>query len=226
MRNTVHVLATSAVFAFAGSAHAQDLLKWSEARFYAGAEIGRSEVKMDSGGFNTLGPFPNTRDDKDHSSFILIKGGVDFGNLRFDLSFRDYTQSKFKTASFAPPTPTFFYKSEVDNKAFMASAYYDIFEYEKFVLYGGAGAGIARSKVSANDTVVKGSESDNNFAWQLELGVEYPVTKELHIGGGIRHVDLGKTKIGLRSFPAPAPAGDFTADQKANELFVGFRYTF
>lgn len=214
-----------AIVAMTTTAQAQDL-KWGDATFYVAGEIGRSQIKMDSGGFNTAGSFPNTRDDKDRSNMFAVKAGIDFGKLRFDVGFRDYAKSKFTTASFAPPTPTFFYDSKIKTKTWMASAYYDLLEYENIVLYGGAGVGAANSHVSANDGVVKGSESDTRFAWQFEVGVEYPVTKELRVNGGLRHVDLGKTKIGLQTIVAPTPAGSFTADQKANELFLGFRYSF
>jgi len=219
------LLATMAIVAMATTAQAQEL-KWSDAGFYVAGEVGRARIKMDSGGFNTEGAFPNTGDDKDRSNFFAIKGGVDFGKLRFDVSYRNYAESKFTTASFAPPTPTFFYDSKVKTKSWIASAYYDLFEYEKIVLYGGAGAGVSRVHVSANDGVVKGSGSDTKFAWQLEMGVEYPVTRELRVNGGFRHADFGKAKIGLQVIGAPGSAGDFTADQKANELFLGLRYSF
>ena len=106
----------------------------------------------------------------------------------------------------------------------MLSAYYDFIEYNKFVFFGGLGLGQARTHVSTNDTVVQGSGSSTKFAWQAELGVAYPLTPALQINGGYRYVDLGRTKVNLNL--AGAPVGDFSADLKSNEVFLGLRYKF
>jgi len=219
------LLVMAVVATMASAAQAQGL-HWSTARFYLGAEIGQSHTSMDSGGFNTLGPHRNTNDDKDRNNMYAIKAGVDMGRLRFDLGYREYERGKYTTDSFAPPVPTFFYDSKIKSKAWMLSAYYDFIEYNKFAFYGGLGIGQARTHVSTNDTVVQGSGSDTNFAWQAELGVAYPLTNAFQISGGYRYADLGRTKVNLRDIVGGAPAGDFTADLKSNELFLGLRYKF
>ncbi len=221
----IKLLAVATLATLATTAQAQGV-NWSTARFYLGAEIGQSYTSMDSGGFNTLGPHLNTNDDKNHNTMYAIKAGVDMGRLRFDLGYREYDRDKYTTDSFQPPVPTFFYASKIKTKAWMLSAYYDFIEYNKFAFYGGLGIGQARTHVSTNDTVVQGSGSDTNFSWQGELGVAYPLTNALHINGGYRYVDLGKTKINLSAIGGGAPAGDFSADLKSNEFFLGLRYKF
>lgn len=219
------LLAIAVLSTLAASAQAQGL-SWSAARFYLGAEVGQSYTSMDSGGFNTLGPHQNTNDDKDHNTLYGLKGGVDLGRLRFDLGYREYERGKYTTDSFAPPVPTFFYTSKIKSKAWMLSAYYDIVQHNKWSVYGGLGLGQARTDFSTNDTVVQGSGSDTNFAWQAELGVGYALTNAFQIYGGYRYADLGSTKINLTSIGGGAPAGDFSADLKSNELFLGLKYKF
>ena len=217
-------LTLSAMFALTTAAQAQGL-DWKAARFYLGAEVGQSWTHMDSGGYNTAGAFPNTNDDRDRNNLYALKAGVDFGRLRFDLGYRDYARGKYTTDSFAPPVPTFWYDSKIKSKAWMLSAYYDFIEYNKFVFFGGLGLGQARTHVSTNDTVVQGSGTDTKFSWQAELGVAYPLTPALQINGGYRYVDLGRAKINLVN-GVGAASGDFSADLKSNEIFLGLRYKF
>ena len=190
-------------------------------KIYLGAEVGRDIGKMDSGGYNNSG-FENENDDRDNENFYSVKVGTELGDKwRFDITYRDYEDHDYTTDSFLPPDPTFFYDSTIKSKAFMATVYYDFYNNGKLEFYGGAGAGISRTKVSTSDTVVEGSGSENNFAWQVELGVDYPLTDCLILNTGFRYVDLGKTKIDLDN-----DNGDFTADLSSEEVFLGLRYTF
>ena len=219
------LLAIAVLSTLAATAQAQGL-SWSAARFYLGAELGQSHTGMDSGGFNTLGPHPNTNEDTDRNNQWDVKAGVEMGRFRFDLGYREYERGKYTTDSFAPPVPTFFYTSKVKSTAWMLSAYYDIVQHNKWSVYGGVGLGQARTDVSTNDTVVQGSGSDTNFAWQAELGVGYALTNAFQIYGGYRYADLGETKVNLTAIGGGAPAGDFSADLKSNELFLGLKYKF
>jgi opacity protein-like surface antigen len=170
------------------------------------------------GRFQYAGPASNTNEDTDRNNQWDVKAGVEMGRFRFDLGYREYERGKYTTDSFQPPVPTFFYTSKVKSKAWMLSAYYDIVQHNKWSVYGGVGLGQARTDVSTNDTVVQGSGSDTNFAWQGELGVGYALTNAFQIYGGYRYADLGETKINLRPIGGGAPAGDFSADLKSNEL--------
>ena len=134
------LLAIAVLSTLAASAQAQGL-SWSAARFYLGAELGQSHTGMDSGGFNTLGPHPNTNEDTDRNNQWDVKAGVEMGRFRFDLGYREYERGKYTTDSFQPPVPTFFYTSKIKSKAWMLSAYYDIVQHNKWSVYGGAGLG-------------------------------------------------------------------------------------
>lgn len=194
---------------------------------YLGAEIGKSSSKLKSGGFNTAGPHQNTNSDKESGNLYGLKIGIKPSDRwRFDIGLRRYENNDYITSSFQPPTPTFFYNSRVKSKAGIVSAYYDFYKFENLNFYSGAGIGVSRTKVSTNDTVVEGSETETNFAWQVELGADYPLSDALSLNAGIRYVDLGKTTVDLKSMGSGAPAGDFTADLSSKEVFLGLRYTF
>lgn len=200
---------------------------FDDAGFYLGAEIGRSSSKLKSGGFNTAGPHQNTNSDKESGNLYGLKIGIEPGDRwRFDFGLRRYANNNYVTSSFQPPTPTFFYNSRVKSKAGIVSAYYDFYKLENLNFYSGVGIGLSRTKVSTSDTVVEGSETETNFAWQVELGADYPLTEALTLNAGIRYVDLGKTTVDLTTMGLPGPAGDFTADLSSKEMFLGLRYTF
>lgn len=199
---------------------------WNDSKVYIGAEIGKSRSQMNSGGFNTAGPHENTNDDRDSEKLFGIKLGLKLDDRwRFDVGYRKYGDQNFVTDSFEPPTPTFFYDSKIKTKAVIASAYYNIYKNNKLDLYGGAGLGAARTKVSTTDFVVEGSGSDTNLVWQVELGADYSLTESLTVNAGLRYVDLGKTKIDLNNLIGN-DAGDFSADLTSKEVFLGLRYIF
>lgn len=201
--------------------------KFDDTKVYFGAEIGKSSSKLKSGGFNTSGPHENTNSDKESGNLYGLKIGIKPSDKwRFDIGFRRYENHDYITSSFQPPTPTFFYNSKVKSKAGILSAYYDFYKFENLNFYSGVGVGVSRTKVSTSDTVVEGSATETNFAWQVELGTDYPLTEALTLNAGIRYVDLGKTTVDLQTMGLGGPAGDFTADLSSKEVFLGLRYTF
>jgi len=200
--------------------------KWKEVDRYLAVEIGQHDSKMRSGGFNTAGAFENTNNDEANGKLFSIKAGVEINKWKFDIGYRQYESQDYTTDGFRPPTPIFFYDSKLKAKAVMVTAYYDFYEYNKLDFYGGAGIGESRVEISTTDGVVEGSGSETNFFWQVELGVEDPITNSLVLNVGLRYVDLGKTEINLHRLGGGAQAGNFTADLTSEELFFGLRYIF
>lgn len=189
---------------------------------YIAAEYALGSMKLKSGGLNTAGPHMNTGDDRTGGSQLGIKIGAGYGNRwRADIGYRHYFSRSFTTGSYAPPTPEFFYKTKVRASALMGSAYYDLIEAGRLRVYGGLGLGVSRVRLSTDDTVVQGSGSKTRFAWQLELGADYPLGQNLGLNFGVRYVDLGKTRIRLDEGD-----GHFSADLRSTELFVGVRHSF
>ena len=168
-------------------------------RLYVGTELSAQETELDSGGFNTAGNFPNTGTVEEVGGAVGLKLGGEVGEaLRFDLGYRKYENQRFTTGSFAPPNPTFFYGSKVELETLMVSAYYELLQTPNHSIYCGAGIGTSRTEVSTNDTVVSGSERDSfDFAWQVELGLDYNLTDSMRFNTGVRYTDLGKTKVDL-----------------------------
>lgn len=228
---TSSILATLAVstFSFGGGDIApaepvvETLAVASAFKVYIGAELDIARVKLDSGGYNISGDFPNTNDDIKLNSLPNIKIGLDFMNdYRMDVSYRQYSSKTYVTDSFAPPTPTFFYDNDVKVSTTMINLYRNFYKADVFTLYAGGGIGMAKTKIATDDTVVNGAASKNNFAWQLEVGSDYNINESMVLNFGYRYADLGKTTVLLDS----GTSGDFTADMTSNELFIGLRYLF
>ncbi|MCU7960397.1 MAG: porin family protein [gamma proteobacterium symbiont of Bathyaustriella thionipta] len=224
------ILVTIASTMIVNTAYA-DWPKWEDTKIYLGAEIGMNESRIESGGFNTIGAFKNTRNDKDTGGLYSVKMGVDFlERWRVDIGYRQSQDQEYTTGSFKLQNPAFFYASDIESKALMLTAYYDFFKFEKMSFYGGAGIGISKTKASTNDTVVRGSDSETNFAWQAELGADYPFNDSFMINAGIRYVDLGETKVDLKTEVDlkgdETAEGDFTADLTSKEVFLGLQYMF
>jgi len=203
-----------------------ELPNWDDSKIYLGVEIGTSQSKIKSGGYNTAGPHENTNDDTKHRKPLGVKIGMEFSDRwRFDIGYREYENQDYITGSFQPPTPTFFYNTNIKSKSVIATAYYNMYKHDKLDIYGALGVGASRSKISTTDAVVEGSETKTSFSWQVELGVDYPLTKSLIFSAGVRYFYLGKIKIDLSSGGGFA-AGNFVADLSSKEAFLGLRYIF
>jgi opacity protein-like surface antigen len=198
--------------------------------WYARADIGTSWTEIDSGGFNTVGPHPNTGDDDNNTGFLGVAVGRQiFGNFRADLELTLRADYSVTTNSFpGPPGPiTFFYKTSVEAHTLMLNLWYDFPLREKWNLYVGAGVGIARIELETNDLVVRGSDSETNFAFQLSGGVSYDLLKNLAIEAGYRYVNMGDAETDLSAIFPPAPAGDYEIDDiDAHEIYIGLRWSF
>jgi opacity protein-like surface antigen len=193
---------------------------------YLGVELGRTRIDLDSGGFNTLGPHENTNDDNDAERAFGIKAGLEYGRWRAELSYIDRRNFEFTTDSFRPPTPTFFYDSEVRADSLMLSGYYTFFKHEKIAFYGGGGIGGTKVKIDVTDGVAEGDDRNTNFTWQVEGGAEIELTENWIMQAGWRYIDMGDIDVDLASVGGVVPGGNYDADLTATEVFLGLRYRF
>lgn len=193
-------------------------------KFYVEGEVGSSFANLDSGGFNILdGGFPNTGDDWDVTVVPGVHVGAElFRFVRADLSFNYRGILNFTTNSFEPPTPTFFYDTDLRAYTLMFSLYFEPFHYKNWTPYIGAGVGSTWMDISTEDTVVQGSGIETSFSWQAEAGIEYALSEHFTLRLGYRYIDMGSFKISLED----GTAGNFMGDVTAHEVLFGVRYTF
>ena len=150
--------------------------------------------------------------------------GFDFGGLRTEAELNLFSDSKFKVVDDGV-------SGKVRRQSLMLNAYYDFHNSTCITPYVGAGIGIARLKSSRtldageNDGLFDDSDTAVNFAWQIGVGASWSVTDNVAFDAGYRYADYGKVKT-----KSVAPReGDVFADQvkaRANEFYVGLRYTF
>lgn len=194
-------------------------------KFYLEGEVGCTFVNFDSGGFNTLGAFPNTGDDWD----IMVVPGVHAGAelyrfLRADIGFHYRGDLDFRTNSIGPP---YYYDTEIDTYTFMFSLYLEPFHFKKWTPYAGAGFGAAWIEAKTDDTVVEGSDNEMKFAWQAEAGIQYELTQHFMLRLGYRYIDMGSIDLDLNPIGLPGVnAGTFKGDLTAHEILFGVRYRF
>ena len=119
-----------------------------------------------------------------------------------------------------------FWKQTLDDvRDYGLNARFEPVDFGKFTPYIGAGVGSAWLKGSTNDTVVRGSRSETNFAWQGEAGIQYELTERIDLKLGYRYIDMGTLDIDLVT-PGLASAGNFNADITSHEVLFGVRYSF
>jgi opacity protein-like surface antigen len=196
-------------------------------RFYVEAEVGGSFSDFDSGGRNDE-PFKNTGADDDETLITGAHFGAElFEYLRADIGFSHRGDLDFKTNSYLPSPTIFFYKTKIeDTYTLMFSLYFEPLRFEKFTPYIGAGIGSTWTKISTNDTVVKGSRDKAIFSWQAEAGIQYDLTQHLTLKLGYRYIDLGNLEIHLRSVEDGTHYGKYIGELTANEVILGIRYSF
>ncbi len=195
-------------------------------RLYVEAEVGGSFADFDSGGWNAE-PFKNTGDDDDEALITGAHFGAElFEYLRADIGLSHRGDLDFKTKSY-PLSTTSFYKTKIeDTYTLMFSLYFEPVRFEKFTPYIGAGIGSTWTKISTNDTKVKGSRDKAIFSWQAEAGIQYDLTQHLTLKLGYRYIDLGNLEIHLRSVEDGTHYGKYRGELTANEIIFGIRYSF
>lgn len=217
-KRIISCLLATGLLGSTGMAHASD--------WYIKGGFGVAATELDSGGLNTAGPHENTGDDTD-SGFGFLSGAVGrkFGNVRVEAELTTRATNNFTTNSFEPPTPTFFYESEVRAHSLMLNGWWDFARSGKWTPFVGLGIGAARVKVETDDTVVRGSDSETHFAYQVGLGASYDLGNDSAVELGYRYVDLGKVDVNLVN-GALAPAGELKTDIDSHDLYIAWRMHF
>lgn len=200
---------------------------------YASFGTGLSFTSADSGGINWFGPHENTGEGDDTLPPFAGALGVAFApeelgvaglGLRVELAGVGNYASRFTTNSFQPPTPTFFYETEVDAWTGMVNLWVDVPVSETFGLYAGGGAGFASVHLETDDTVVHGVETDINFAWTAGAGVSWRVARWAVLDLGYRYVDLGDAATELVDPFSSVPTSYLTLDNiHSHQVLASFR---
>jgi opacity protein-like surface antigen len=133
-------------------------------RFYVEGEVEDSFADFDLGGWSAE-PFKNTGGGTDESIITRVHFGAELSEyLRADIGFSYRDDLDFTTNGY-PLSPNSFYKTKIkDNYTLMFSLYFEPVRFEKFTPYIGAGIGSTWTKISTNDTKVKGSRDKAIFS--------------------------------------------------------------
>jgi opacity protein-like surface antigen len=124
---------------------------------------------------------------------------------------------------------------------FMANAYVDLGTWWCITPYVGAGVGVANVKISGfrddgfnyiggvlnNSTAYAADAGKWNFAWSLQTGLTYQVTRSMAIDLGYRYIDLGNATTGpTRAFDGSfSNGGPFTFNHiTSHDLKLGVRW--
>jgi opacity protein-like surface antigen len=167
---------------------------------YAGGQAGLSwgGGETDNSGFDlefASGPF------------VDVFVGKDLGSVRVEGELA-YRQNDMDNLGGIPVT------GEMTSVAFMANIYYDFGEGTGITPYVGLGLG------AANITVDSGiKDTDTAFAFQLMLGISFPVSETLSITGELR--GFGAVPEFEDAFGVP-----FEQEYGVGSLALGLRYSF
>jgi len=195
---------------------------------YISGIAGLSMMNGQSGGFNEQGPFPNTgSDDND----VFTYGGAigvaiprELGTLRIEFEGRARNEFQGVTDSFLPGLPMVFYDVNVsDGWSTMFNAWFDVPVRDRLAVYGGGGLGMGGYNMSVNDTVVAGSGTTADFAWQLGAGVVYEINDRIELDFGYRYVNLGNGNIQLSEIGTGSDAGNYRMALTSNDLLLQLR---
>lgn len=179
----------------------------------------------------SLGFSWSLEDEIDYSPLWGIGAGLRTSpNLRFDLTldWRDRYIVEGGRGFIVGGTAI---DSQVENWTLMVNGYYELERLPLITLpaalspYLGAGLGIAHNEIDDEPVLVEGEvarvtgDDENQFAWQLMLGVGYNITSQLVLDLAYRFADLGDIE-------ATSPAGEISNDFTVNELVATLRYAF
>jgi opacity protein-like surface antigen len=236
---TLHMIGASAVISMTlgGSAMADGI---GLDTFYIGAAAGWDYSNYDSGGKNTLGfaggganTFRNTNDDSGGSAvgsfFLGFEDIVSLGpvSLRAELEGM-MTSKEIVTDSFQPPSPTFFYDTEIRSYVGLFNLWADVRPMSDIpvVLSFGGGVGVARHEVETGDGIVVGDGSDTEFAFAVGAQAAYEFQSNVTVGMMGRYTDFGSPSIDLESAGLGTPSGNYSLDQSGVQIMGFIRFGF
>ena len=193
---------------------------------YVQANFAGEFSNIESGGFNTVGGFPNTGGSDDSGvgfgGAIGLSTSYNSVRVRTEIEGMWRQDSRYVTDSFpGPPGPiTFFYQVQAtDNWSAMSNLWLDYPLAEDLWLYGGGGIGAAGRHLNVDDGVVFGGKSETNFAYQFGTGLIYPVGDNVELDLGYRFLDFGSTSIPL----IDGLAGNYEADLVSHQIMFCVR---
>lgn len=96
---------------------------------------------------------------------------------------------------------------------------------EPLTLYVGGGLGLTRIDADTTDNVSRGSDSVNNFGYQVGAGIGYAFTDWATISLGYRYHDMGEIDTSL-SLGAGAPIGNHQLELRSHEFVSSLRIDF
>ena len=215
-------------------------------QYYGVLELGSSKSEFS----NILASIPELTttteviDDSDSSSYLSVGVGIDWESspLRSEVVYTSYGDQSFiedtvflaSSGNGNERTTT-----NIKQESLMFNLLYDIdIKSDTFKPYVGAGVGVLKSKVSAeqldepatNRSASFAEVSDTNFMWNVVVGANYSVTEKAVLGFGYRYSDAGKVSTGDNC----VGTGDYlcddnethSADQKSQLLFLSMSYYF
>lgn len=141
------------------------------------------------------------------------------GHFRGEIEYGYNSKSKID-GRFADNTSV---SNQVKTQFVMLNAYYDFTNSTDFTPYVGAGIGYARLKTNSQVSYQSFGKKENNFIWNLGVGVAYEITPNVSLDVGYRYVDYGKVSSATNIYTRPANA---RSKLRAHEFNFGIRYTF
>lgn len=119
---------------------------------------------------------------------LALAFGTKLSNFRAELAVQGHTKASEKVIDGA-------IKNKTQTYAGFLNAYYDIPTGIALTPYIGAGIGLAHSKSTLTNDVVKYSNSNTSFAWQLAAGLNYALTDNWVADLGYRYTNYGKVNL-------------------------------
>ena len=119
---------------------------------------------------------------------LALAFGTKFSNFRAELSVQGHSKTSDNVIDASVKSKTQIY-------AGLINAYYDIPTSIALTPYIGAGFGLAHNKSTLTNDVVKYSNSNTSFAWQLAAGLNYALTDKWIADLGYRYTNYGKVNV-------------------------------
>jgi opacity protein-like surface antigen len=208
-------------------------LNASEKRdFYISGKLGSSLISFDDSKYysqiagDQSSEYDRTHDDSNFLGTFSLGYRV---NSLFRTELEYAYRSDFKYVK--NPTNTGIANASQTSKiqTLMLQGFYDIDISSKFTPYLLVGLGLAHhdfdfyARTILGGTVYSGNTSNTELAWNIGLGVSYPISENIDLDLSYRYISLGNAKweshaVGDRGY------GD--ADFTSNEFLLGIRYSF
>ncbi len=114
--------------------------------------------------------------------------------------------------------------SDLDSYAVFANAYYDIGHFSGLTPYIGGGVGFASHHAKNMTLGTLSSDGDDylDFAWNVQAGASYDLTKHASLDFNYRYTDLGELDIEPSFSGASVPIN--INDIVAHDIRLGLRY--